>query len=92
MQTHPDRCIVSGNHITHGSHVRVVSRFRPNNDPPADHPSHAQKEKHDRTFFARKGLRKLERLPIVGRLLAHGTAFYWLSLRDARVGGCEWDE
>lgn len=70
----------------------MLSRFRPHNSPPPDHPEHKAKEKHDRTFFARAGLRKLERLPLLGRLLSHGTAFYWVALRDASVGSCEWDE
>ena len=92
LRKHPQRCIVSGNHVTHGSHIRVVSRFRRTNHPSADHPAQVQKERHDKTFFAKAGLRTMEKLPFVGRLLAHGTAFYWLALRDATVGHCEWEE
>ncbi|KAH7098329.1 alpha/beta-hydrolase [Auriculariales sp. MPI-PUGE-AT-0066] len=92
LRQHPERCIISGNHITNGSNVRVVSSFRRTNTPSADHPSQMQKQRHHKTFFARAGLRKLERIPILGRLLSHGTAFYWLALRDASVGNCEWDD
>ncbi|EJD51153.1 alpha/beta-hydrolase [Auricularia subglabra TFB-10046 SS5] len=92
LRKYPHRCIVRGNHITPGSHVRVVSRFRPHNDPPPGHPEHKFREKHNRSFFARAGLMKMQNIPLVGRLIAHGTAFYWLALKDASVGSCEWDE
>ncbi|KZV92695.1 alpha/beta-hydrolase [Exidia glandulosa HHB12029] len=92
LRNFPHRCIVRGNHITPGSHVRVVSKFRSHNSPPPDHPEHAVKAKHERSLFARAGLRKLEQIPLIGRLISHGTAFYWVALRDVSVGSCEWDE
>lgn len=30
--------------------------------------------------------------PLVGRIIAHGTGFYWNSLQAAGVGHCEWEE
>ena len=32
----------------------------------------------------------LQKLPLIGRLLAHGTGFYWASLQKTTRGTCEW--
>ncbi|KAH8113125.1 alpha/beta-hydrolase [Phellopilus nigrolimitatus] len=73
----PERCQVSGTHITPGTHVVVASAFHLDALP-------------DQNTPLRRTLRALQDLPLLGRLLAHGTGFYWVALQEVGAGTCEW--
>lgn len=68
---------MSGTHITPGTHVIVESAF------------HLDSLKDQETPLG-AALHALQNLPLVGRLLAHGTGFYWAALQGVGAGACEW--
>ena len=73
----PKRCEVSGWHVTPGTHVLIESAF------PLD------AAKAQESPF-RAALMALQEMPLAGRLIAHGTGFYWASLQGVGPGTCEW--
>jgi len=79
LRPHPSRCALRGTHITPGTHVVIDSAFHP-----------------DSAAYKQTGLREvlgwMQNLPLIGRILAHGTGFYWASLQGVGSGSCEWIE
>ncbi|KAF8588363.1 alpha/beta-hydrolase [Ramaria rubella] len=80
----PGPPIISGEtHITPGSHVRIESALMTNVSL-----LHTDKE----AVKAQEWMRRVQEWPLVGRMVAHGTASYWMALNEVRTGGCEWEE
>lgn len=104
----PDRCRVSGTHITPGTTVVVdsvghrhsktkgegiVNGSRPGEKTNGVVHLNAKKgmEKKSEEEIRKDTIRWLQSLPLIGRVLAHGTGFYWVALQDTDKGKCEWD-
>ncbi|GJJ13132.1 hypothetical protein Clacol_007382 [Clathrus columnatus] len=84
IQIRPAPCssVVSGEtHIVPGSHVRIDSALMAN-------VSVLSKDTEFRK--SQQTIRKLQKLPIIGRIVSHGTAGYWLTLNEVKTGACEW--
>ncbi|KAI5123032.1 hypothetical protein M0805_007653 [Coniferiporia weirii] len=77
LQSAPKRCKLSGMHITPGTWVAVESEF---------HPGSLDSKKTP----LRRVMHDLQEIPLLGRILAHGTGFYWAALQDVGMGKCEW--
>lgn len=75
---------VSGEtHITPGSHVRIESALMTN----------VSLLKSDgESVRAQAMMRRVQAWPLLGRLVSHGTASYWMALNEVKTGSCEWDE
>jgi len=83
----PGKSVVCGNAFAHGTIVRIESAVRP---PPA--PVHAPNSVGDADEEAMETLRRLEGIPILGRLVAHAPARYWDMLQNVQLGECEWQD
>ena len=80
----PSSSVVSGEtHITPGSHVRIESALMTNVSL-----LHSDEE----SVKAQQMMRRVQRLPLIGRIVAHGTASYWMALNEVKTGSCEWDD
>jgi hypothetical protein len=86
---HPRRAVVSGNAFTHGTIVRIESEAE--RQPGLDLPTHPTRSML-RTEQAIEKLHKWERIPILGRVLAHAPALYWYMLQNIKLGECEWQD
>lgn len=80
MRSGPNQCLVKGNHITPGTHIRIESALE-GDDKYDDHDGAAGARtgsvRGRNGFKGPTHFQRLQNVPIVGRLLAHGTAFYW---------------
>ena len=72
------RPFVRGNAIAQGTTVRVVS---------ATHQTHGVTNQREI-----ERLHGLERIPFLGRLLAHAPGLYWYMLQTIQPGECEWTD
>lgn len=84
IQIRPGPCssLVSGEtHITPGSHVRIDSAFMTNVSVLKKDPAARKLQQTIRRFGG---------WPIIGRIVAHGTASYWITLNEVKIGNCEW--
>lgn len=80
----PSSSIVSGEtHITPGSHVRIESALMTNVSL-----LHSDEE----SVKTQKMMRRVQKMPLIGRIVAHGTASYWMALNEVKTGSCEWDD
>ncbi|KAF8517171.1 alpha/beta-hydrolase [Hysterangium stoloniferum] len=80
----PECSIVGGeSHITPGSHIRIVSTLMGNVTLLG---SDAESRK------AQAQLVWAQKLPLIGRIFAHGTASYWIALNEVRTGRVEWED
>ena len=79
MKPAPGRCVVAGNHITPGTRVVIESAFHLD-------------ALDDNVTPLRETIRRVQDMPIIGRLAAHAPGFYWSSLLDIGAGDCEWAE
>lgn len=73
----PNPCMVKGNLITPGTQVLIDSAFHLD-------------ALEDRETPLRMTLAMLQRLPLIGCLMAHGTGFYWAALQGVGTGSCDW--
>lgn len=69
--------MVKGNLITPGTQVLIDSAFHLD-------------ALEDRETPLRMTLAMLQRLPLIGCLMAHGTGFYWAALQGVGTGSCDW--
>ena len=84
----PEKCVVSGNAFPHGTIVRIRSGATTQSEPV--NPPHEEEDATDEQRI--KELHEWERIPILGRLLAHAPALYWYMLQNVQLGECEWQE
>ncbi|KLO06236.1 hypothetical protein SCHPADRAFT_637328 [Schizopora paradoxa] len=75
----PNKCVITGHHITPGAPVRIESAFKSSDIDQEVTP-------------LRQTLKCLQNLPIIGRIVAHAPGFYWSSLLEVGAGECEWHE
>lgn len=75
----PRMSVVCGNAFPHGTFVDIKSA----------NPAHEEEDGAANEQPIEK-LHKCERIPILGRLLAHAPAFYWYTLQQIQLGGCGW--
>ena len=73
----PHECYVKGSLITPGTQVVIESAFG------NEHPKYLDAPR-------RVALGYVQRIPVIGRLLAHSTSFYWASLQGVKAGTCAW--
>ncbi|KAF8515774.1 Alpha/Beta hydrolase protein [Hysterangium stoloniferum] len=84
LKRSPECSIVGGEtHITPGSHIRIVSTLMANVTLLG---SDAESRK------AQAQVVWAQKLPLIGRILAHGTASYWIALNEVRTGRVEWED
>jgi Lipase (class 3) len=83
----PAKSVVRGNAFAHGTRVHIESAVEP--QPKPAHPPHGIDAADERAIEV---LLKLEKIPILGRLLAHGPAPYWYMLQNVQLGECEWHD
>jgi len=75
----PGMSVVCGNAFPHGTIVQIKSA-----NPPHEKEDGAADE------LRLEKLHNCERIPILGRLLAHVPALYWYMLERVQLGGCRW--
>ena len=83
----PQKSVVGGNAFPHGTIVRIESGVttRPGPATPPHKVSAADEQ-------AIEKLHKWEKIPILGRVLAHAPALYWYMLQNIQLGECEWQD
>jgi hypothetical protein len=86
MKDHPTVNNVSGHHMLYGSPVSIKSKFTADQiaQMRAEHlaiPGEARREQIG--VF-------LQKIPLIGRVIAHCTIFYWDQLDRIGIGKCEW--
>jgi len=79
----PMTSLVNGEtHITPGSDVYITSAGVVNTS--LLHKDPEAKKKQD-------NLKYFQNLPLIGRVLSHGTASYWMALNEVKTGRCDWE-
>jgi len=79
----PGISMVNGEtHITPGSDVYIHSATMVNTSLLHKDPEARKKQNR---------MRYVESLPLVGRIVAHGTASYWMALNEVKTGRCDWE-
>ncbi|KIJ53646.1 hypothetical protein M422DRAFT_154991 [Sphaerobolus stellatus SS14] len=81
----PSTCastVAGETHIIPGSQVYIGSAHMVNNSL-LDKGTEARKKQD--------GLRRIQNLPLIGRIIAHGTASYWMALNEVKTGRCGWE-
>ncbi|KAF8323587.1 Alpha/Beta hydrolase protein [Cantharellus anzutake] len=86
LRNEPDNSNVAGNHITYGTTVHLDSAF-----------SKEEIAKQRAEHLAQPGEAKreligvfLQKIPLIGRLIAHCTIYYWDQLDRVAIGECNW--
>ena len=83
LKAAPSPSIVSGEtHIVPGSHVRIESALMTNV---------SLLDSDEESVKTQQVLRRVQKLPLIGRVVAHGTASYWMALNEVKTGSCEWE-
>jgi len=85
----PEKSVVSGNAFTHGTIVRIESEVT-TQPRPANPPNEVDAADEDERAIEK--LHKLERIPILGRVVAHAPGLYWHMLQNIQIGECEWQD
>jgi hypothetical protein len=69
------RCLIGGNHITPGSHVRIESVL------PKEEVQSQADQGEELEYDIGKFMRWAQQMPIVGRLVDHAVGLYWDQVR-----------
>ncbi|KAF8310018.1 alpha/beta-hydrolase [Clavulina sp. PMI_390] len=86
MKDHPKNNNVSGSHMLYGSPVSVHSKFSPQ-EIAAQRAAHLLQPGEQR----REQIGVLiQKIPLIGRVAAHATVFYWDQLSRIGLGTCDW--
>jgi len=80
------KCQVAGNHVSYGTNVHITSRF-----------TKEQIAVHRTDHYVQPGEKRresigilLQKIPIIGRLIAHCAIYYWDQLDRVTLEQCEW--
>jgi len=86
MRDHPYSSHVTGNHVTRGSLVSIVSAFTAKEiaDQRAQHLAQPGEQKRETIGIM------LQKIPVIGRFVAHCTIYYWDQLDRVAIGKCDW--
>ncbi|CCA68255.1 hypothetical protein PIIN_02120 [Serendipita indica DSM 11827] len=88
LQMHPaprNKVIISGNAMPHGSPVFIETAVRQLDGGAATSASQEIEQARQKIAF-------LLKVPLLGRLVAHGTAPYWDELQRVQTGRVEWED
>jgi len=86
MRDSPHSSHVTGNHITHGSTVAITSAFSKDEIAVQRAQHLALPGEHKREAIGTL----LQKIPILGRIIAHLTVHYWDQLDRVALGKCDW--